>query len=179
MVHRPIQKNAFKVPTYNQPIGYDLEMDSFVKPHGNGLHSDLFFEFKRAFENSQNYEVSCTVSFPNEQDGIQEVNFSKKQAAFQWPYLAPTNNYKSLMTWRSARANAKPVVHNFDEKRVNYIFRIRTQTDEEGNITSACYGKIEGAFGLGWADWVNWVYWFNPVPNERSLEWNGVNLLKK
>ncbi|QBG49017.1 hypothetical protein EGM51_17015 [Verrucomicrobia bacterium S94] len=61
---------------------------------------------------------------------------------------------------------------------MNYIFRVRTQVDDEGNITSACYGKISGPFGLGWADWVNWVYWFNPVPNERSLEWNGVNLLK-
>lgn len=179
MVHRERSKNPLKVPVYDQPIGYDLEEDAFVKPHGKGSRSDLFFEFKRDFKNSQNYDVSCKISFPNEHDGIQECFFPKKQFVFQWPYLAPTNNYKPELVWHSMRSNAKPVVHNFDEKQVNYIFRIRTQVDEKGNVVSACYGKIEGPFGLGWADWVNWVYWFNLDPNERSLEYSGENLLKK
>jgi hypothetical protein len=179
MFYRERNYSAFKVPEYNQPIGYDLEKQSFVAPHGKGTKSDLFFEFRRDFENSQNFDVSCTMTFPNEHDGIQECNLDEMiQSSFKWPYLAATNNYQSTMVWRSTRADAKPVKHTFNEK-VNYIFRVRTQTDENGSIFSACYGKIEGPFGLGWADKVNWVYWFNPVPNERSLEWNGVNLFKK
>ena len=180
MVFREGHKNAFKVPVYDRPVGYDLEKESFIAPYGKGSRSDLFFEFKRSFENSQNFDVSCKIIFPNEHDGIQECYFDESmRSSFKWPYLAPTNNYKASVTWRSTRSDAKSVVHNFDEKRVNYIFRVRTKTDEEGNVVSACYGKIAGAFGLGWADRVNWVYWFNPVPNERSLEYSGKNLLKK
>ena len=173
MTHRSIQKNAFKVPGYNQQLGYDLERDAFVAPHGSGVNTDLYFNFKRQFENPRSYKVSCEITFPNKYDGIQECFFQRNQFNFQWPYLAPTNNYKPSLIWESIRSNAKPAVHNFDEKSVNYIFRIRTQIDEDGDIISAYYGKIEGAFGLGWADWVNWVYWFNPVANERSLEWIG------
>lgn len=179
MYHREGHWDAFKVPAYDQPIGYDLEKQDFVSPHGKGSRADVFFEFKRSFENSHNFDVSCTMTFPNEHDGIQKCYFEEDlNSSFKWPYLAPTNHYESAMAWRSTRSNAKPAKHSFDDK-VNYIFRVRTQTDEDGNIISACYGKVAGPFGLGWADRVNWVYWFNPVPNERSLEWNGVNLLTK
>ncbi len=179
MISQEKRYKVFEVPVYDQPIGYDLETQDFVKPHGKGLRSDLFFEFRRRFENSQNFDVSCKIAFPSEHDGIQECYFDETiQSSFKWPYLAPTNNYKPTMLWRSTRANAKPVKHTFNEK-VNYIFRVRTQTDQDGNIVSACYGKIEGPFGVGWADKVNWVYWFNPVPNERSLEYSGENLFKK
>lgn len=180
MVFREGHKSAFKVPTYDQPVGYDLEKQDFVSPHGKGVHPDLFFEFKRYFKNSHNFDVSCEMTFPNKHDGIQECYFDESlRSSYRWPYLAPTNNYKPEVTWRSTRSNAEPVVHNFDEKRVNYIFRVRTRVDDEGNIVSACYGKIGGPFGLGWADSANWVYWFNPVPNEQSLEYSGENLLEK
>ncbi|QBG46695.1 hypothetical protein EGM51_04510 [Verrucomicrobia bacterium S94] len=179
MYHREGHWSAFKVPEYEKLLGYDLEKQDFVSPHGKGSKADLFFEFKRDFKNSQNYDVSCRLTFPNEHDGIQEYYFDEAiQSSFKWPYLAPTNNYQPTVEWHSTRSNAGAISNNFKEN-VNYIFRVRTQVDDEGNITSACYGKISGPFGLGWADWVNWVYWFNPVPNERSLEYNGVNLLKK
>jgi hypothetical protein len=33
--------------------------------------------------------------------------------------------------------------------------------------------------GVGWGDVLDLNYHFNPVPNERSLEYSGENLLEK
>ena len=68
--------------------------------------------------------------------------------------------------------------HNLN-KDVNYLIRTRTQVDEDGNITSACYGYFQGEISFIPKGEFKFGYWFNPVPNERSLEYSGENLLKK
>ena len=54
---------------------------------------------------------------------------------------------------------------------VNYIFRIRTQYDNEGNIKSAYYGRIKGDIinmRANRREMLN--YWINTDPTSRSLE---------
>jgi len=169
----------FKIPKYNTPIGLDLEQGDWVQPYGNGIVSDMMIEiipFDPPEKGSQ-----CRITFPNPQDGIQEHEFKWPSSELKWPYLAPTNGYINTLE-RNYVLNFPKVAgapeHSLKEN-VNYLIRTRTQIDEDGNIISACYGYFEGEIRFLPKGEFKFKYCFNPVPNERSLEWNGKNLLKK
>jgi hypothetical protein len=63
-----------------------------------------------------------------------------------------------------SRHYGHPPKYDRDQKR-NYFFRIRTVLDEEGNVKSACYGKIYG-------DFMDFRYYLNPTPNSRNVEFD-------
>jgi hypothetical protein len=56
-------------------------------------------------------------------------------------------------------------ITNVEEPK-NYIFRVNTILDKNGNVKSAQYGKIYGDF-----EEVLTTY-FNPEPNSRELEYD-------
>ena len=53
---------------------------------------------------------------------------------------------------------------------MNHIFRIRTQYDDEGNITSAYYGKMKGYMRIDRRSGLGFSYWLNTDLMSRSLE---------
>ena len=169
----------FKIPKYNTPVGIDLERGDWVQPYGKGLVSDMMIEiipFDPPEKGSQ-----CRITFPNPQDGIQEHEFEWPSSEFKWPYLAPTNGYMNMLE-RNYVLNFPKVANapkHTMKKDVKYIIRTRTQIDDDGKIISACYGFFPREIRFIPKGEFNFTYYFNPVPNERSMEWNGVNLLKK
>jgi hypothetical protein len=108
--------------------------------------------------------------FSNPLDGIQEyLPPEDLQSSFIFPYIAPTNGYKKSLyqyninkPYESARTTQK--------ENVNYIFRVRTETDADGNIVSACYGRIGGELRISRKGQLQFTYWFNLDPHSRSLE---------
>ena len=56
------------------------------------------------------------------------------------------------------------------------MFRVRTVLDNEGNITSARYGKIYGPVEYGEEErgggGVRFIYYLNPTANDRNLEFD-------
>jgi len=66
--------------------------------------------------------------------------------------VAPTEDYKS----------------NYREK-VNYLLRVRSVADKNGNVVKANYGKIEGDFRVYKKGAANFTYFFNP-DGTRNLE---------
>jgi len=65
----------------------------------------------------------------------------------------------------------------------NYFFRVRTKKDEDGNIVSAKYGKIQG--GIGWDIFHSstaqliFAYYLNSSLNSLNTEFNPKqNLIK-
>ena len=51
-----------------------------------------------------------------------------------------------------------------DDKHYLYYIRIRTQTNELGQVTNALYGKIYGRINA------NFLSLVNPTPNDRNIE---------
>ncbi len=47
----------------------------------------------------------------------------------------------------------------------NFYFRVHTKLDENGNVVSACYGKIYG-------DLAQFTYYYNPTLNDRNIEFD-------
>ncbi|MDA3799120.1 MAG: hypothetical protein PF692_08580 [Kiritimatiellae bacterium] len=158
----------FSVPAYEKDIGFDLEEGDWVSPYGKGQRSDLILRLTRRFVSSKDYDITLAISFSNDGDGLQEYLFDEYDLSeFKWPYMAPTNGYiKEVMLEQHASEGARTT--NFDTDKLNYLFRVRTVKDENGNIKSACYARM-GSIGLGWTEKIRWKYWFNPN-GTRNLE---------
>jgi len=160
-----------KVPILEKPVGYDFEKGDWVTPYGNGVVSDFVFICKANPESHSKWECSYKLIFSNPMDGIFDYASNKKdQSVYDWPYDAPEVGYKSEINWSSAYDMNIGKKSDYNEKR-RYIFRVRTKTDEKGNITSAYYGKIKGDIRFFAGGYFDFEYYFNPS-GSKNLEYD-------
>lgn len=154
----------------DQTVGYDLEIGDVVQPFGKGLHSDLEFLVmrKKNVYGRDSYSWKCSASSTT--DGIQVL---QKDAWSRFPsvYEAPDGGYQ--------REYAPPESLGRDSEQSNeprpsyLVFRVRSQADSSGKITSANYGKMnspviaDGSSDKGCR--LSFWYWFNP-DGTRNLE---------
>jgi len=167
--------NAKKVPALDTPIGYDLEIGDWVAPYGKGVIKDFIFVCTAVDRGWHDWDASYTLTFSNEQDGIQEYIEPKDEyGEYRWPYEAPLDGYKKEIKWSSYHhPGGWAGVHKSDYKENRkHIFRVRTKTDEKGNIIEARYGKIWGDIQLFPNGKLTFTYYFNPT-GSRSLEFGG------
>ncbi len=176
MVH---QRVRIRIPVFDHPVGFDLEKGDFVAPYGSGVQAD--FVFKAVKMEDVLDGATITLSFPNELDGILPYPFDKKdQSWFKWPYEAPLTGYinqlsKYEMTYEKVVDYSKFYPTNpyketltpietdcLESKEINYIFRVRSQVDDQGNLIRACYGKIQGEIRVWRTGGMEFRYWFNP-----------------
>jgi hypothetical protein len=171
---------SLKIKIWDTPIGFDLEKADWVAPHGKGESIDFFVTMHRRFVNSSDYDAVGKITFPNDGDGIQlyRIPDDFKSSSYTFPYEAPTDSYSHELTLER-HATLRETKISFNPDTDMYLCRVRTQKDKDGNIVSACYGRVDRRIEIGWGEVFDFEYHFNPVPNERSLEYNGVNLLKK
>jgi hypothetical protein len=167
MVYEWINRENF--PAVNQPVAFDLEKKDWVAPHGKGIIADIVFTPIEKGEPG----IECTITFSNPKDGIQEyIPEAGLRSSYIFPYEAPQTGYKESLFKEMWYENNLPPQHTNvkPDDQINYIFRVRTVVDEDGNIVSANYGRIQGDIRVI-ADGSVWFkYWFNPNPQSRSLE---------
>jgi hypothetical protein len=169
-VVKPIAMYAKSVnlgmPVFDKPAGFDLMAGDWVSPYGKGTDTDIIFEahLNQHGENDADYKL--TVSFPKAGDGIQDftVPETDKGSGFRSPYEASTDGYQSQWIQTRSRKPGQSETGNLDPNR-NYIFRVRTALDHQGNVVSAHYGKIYG-------DFLQFRYYLNPKPNDRNIEFD-------
>jgi len=158
-----------KVPLFDQPIGYDLEIGDWVAPHGKGKIKDFIFTVKSSFNVWNDFDSSYTLSFQNPNDGIQEYeSLETDKSSYKWPFQAPISGYKKTLDKFILCKPKKTIKTNLKKtNKTKYLFRVRTQTDKKGNITSAKYGKIKGEVELSPNGKIKFSYYFNPdgTPN--------------
>jgi len=158
------------VPEFGKLVGYDLEIRDWVAPHGKGKTEDFLFVMNLDRKSMSDAEASYTLTFSNPLDGIQEyLPPDDLRSSFIFPYVAPTNGYKKSLYQHDITTPYGPS-KTTEKENINYIFRVRTKTDDEGNIVSACYGRIKGELKISRKGQVEFGYWFNLEPNNRSLE---------
>jgi hypothetical protein len=113
------------------------------------------------------------VSFPNQNDGIQEFTTTPmdKASALCSSQEVPADSYQPEWVQTDNRKTGHPIATNRDINR-NYYFRVRTVLYEQGNVKSALYGKIYG-------DFMHFSYYLNPTPNSRNVEFDPKRNLMK
>lgn len=163
------------IPVFEKGVGYDFEKGDWVVPYGKGIISDMIFSFSGKFIDYGDREEALAISFSNEKDGILEyVSDTVQVSELRLPHEAPLDGYLNKLTLEkyikpSGRKNMKIA------QGQNYIFRVRSVVDKDGNIVKANYGKIHGGIEYGFDSEktaaVIFTYYYNP-DTTRNLEFD-------
>ena len=170
----------------------DMVKGDWLPPVGNGERADVAFTRNPREElgtginprgkTAPAYRDSMSVRFIGDGNGLVEVE--SPDAAGLKIRIAPEQGYRqTYVCWKERRKDLSRA-SNYDAKR-NFAFRIRTERDKSGSITSAYYGKIYGDICFKKLIGVDveavaspcLLYYLNPTPNDRNLEWDMKNNL--
>lgn len=184
---------GLKIPLKNEWLGYDFEAADWVAPHGKGKAADIRFRFRNEFKgwkysekelehsrkvNSQlseaefkdfygKWDAELDISFAGEREGLfEEIRFLE-YSRLKLPHNAPAEGY--VPTWRYTANNYSP---RTARQNVGFFLRTRVKVDKSGNIISANYAKTVGDIYLVPQGMLMFTYYFNPVPNDRNLEFD-------
>lgn len=157
-------------PVTNEVLRLDLELMAWCPPYGNGRRDDLHLVYD-GWRNPKewfDFHEHLKVVFPNCVDGFYKVRIDPT-SDFPYAHVAETNHvYAKELEFRHVR-KAKGVVESVCLSPEEYlIYRVRTQTNELGQVTHAHYGrigeKLRQFIGLSMKNW------FNPMDNDTNLE---------
>ena len=167
------ERTSFKVPVYEEWVGFDCEKFDFVSPHGQGAAKDMLLRFTLRNPTRDDYHMTMEVSFTNNPyAGAYELDRTK-MSEFESVYHADTNAvYRQSFVYRFDQSPVKTPEYTTQLKSDKYlVFRTRTKVDAEGRLVSALYGKIYGDWnfvGPGGMSMSQFV--FNTRPNDTNLE---------
>jgi hypothetical protein len=177
------RKIGIVIPEVGTPCGYDLMEADWLAPYGKGKTVDFLMTVTDLqYRSANDSDVTVVLSFPNEGDGIQEIQLPKEFAhsAFKWPREAPVSGYQPTIQVRRLWLN--PIDNRSPGKTINtataketYFFRVRTV--KRGNeIASAMYGKISAGIPVGPNDGkkaaIGFTYYLNPTLMDRNMEFD-------
>jgi hypothetical protein len=157
--------------------GFDLTEIDWVVPYGSGSSEDIVFQLVKNHKSDDSFEDELFITFSNPNDGIQPYRTPKgNSSTFRMPYHAPADNYQQTLS-KIFLNRPDEIFRNPFHWDMNYFIRVRTEVDNEGNITSANYGKIEGDIEFGaplkiQTAWLKFKYYLNPTPNDTNLEFD-------
>jgi hypothetical protein len=157
------------MPAYDKPVGFDFMAGDWVEPFGKGKSTDIVFTTHLDKRTWNDFDYKVTISFPNSGDGIQAftvpaTRFPGDGSALRSPHEAPEQGYLPELA-REHNERPTKILKYDNDPNANYFFRIRTVSDEKGNVKSALYGKIYG-------DFMQFRYYLNPTPNDRNVEFD-------
>lgn len=167
----------FSIPSTNALIGFDMEKKSFVKPFGSGDVSDI--EICAEWDGLPPWE-SCYCQGDMLLGGVLGGGYyvgNVSDSYFPYPYVAERQfEYQENKVHIVNRDGTPP---NLSATRVPFrpnsslVIRTRCILDENGNLKSANYGRINDfrispdSRGLAI---LSISYIFNPTPNDPNLE---------
>jgi len=161
------------IPVMGKPIGFDLVESDWVAPYGKGKVADFVFTLEKQYTSvDQPFDVTLTVRFSNEDDGIQSV-FAPIDVGseLRLPRTAPEEDYQSELVKSTSRQAANAMIQRDFRDDQNYFFRVRT-VKKDNKIVSAYYGKIDGDIEFWGNEKLRFTYYLNPTPNDRNMEFD-------
>ncbi|WP_298268446.1 hypothetical protein [Geobacter sp.] len=171
-----VRNRSFQFPAINKDLGFDLMKADWVPPYGAGVHRDFIFRVERIYKDSDNFDATLTITFPNKYDGIRLIKDNRGGdfsvgSRFQLPRIAPEEGYQPKMMKRVSSGIYGSRAAKEDDN--NYIFRVRSES-ESGKLKRAMFGKILGdiRFGpIGGNGGFEMHYYLNP-DYTRNLEFD-------
>jgi hypothetical protein len=191
----PVSGRTLTVPSQDSWIGYDFEAGDWVSPHGKGKTADILFLFKNTFKGWKyseremadsrrtnralseaefrlyygKWEGDLEISFPGEQEGLyEESERFLSYSQMKMPHEAPPIGYQAKL-----RCSANSFSPSKSRGDVGFFLRTRVKQNAKGEIVSANFTKIIGDFHFSpETGAIQFLYYFNPVPNDRNLEFD-------
>lgn len=171
------------LPKIKTKIAFDFSKGDWVSPYGKGAKKDIYFYYDGFSNSFANYEGELKISFPNEADGLIDLEYKNGQySELKLPYMAAESGYKKtklLINKRKGKGTSAYYEKNLNLKNnFGYFLRIRSEVDHDKNIIQGNYVKIAGDFdfdprseGKG-AAYIEMTYYLNPSINDRNLEFD-------
>lgn len=161
------------IPVMGKPIGFDLVESDWVAPYGKGKVADFVFTLEKQYTSvDQPFDVTLTVRFSNEDDGIQSVFAPINVGSeLRLPRTAPEEGYQSELVKSTSRQAANAMIQRDFRDDQNYFFRVRT-VKKDNKIVSAYYGKIDRDIEFWGNEKLRFTYYLNPTPNDRNMEFD-------
>ena len=159
------------IPKYDEWIGYDFKCADWVKPLGEGEFADVMLLFTKRINGNFDFAVKMELSFEHQPFAGAYVARKDVFSQFQSDYFASTNVvYKNLLAFEVDRAGKKRVWEQLDNESF-LVFRTRTEVDENGCLTKAHYGRIDGLWKFHERNTMRLEgIFFNDIPNDLNLE---------
>ncbi len=159
------------VPACEQPIGLDLKVADWVKPHGKGEIADVYITIhlgeRTVLGRIQNSAMRVTFDFPNKHNGVQVCNIDKG------------SEFRSSYHVDLSRPFQQQLILGRGETREDWlplnkylVFRIRSESSADGELLQCYYGKIYPAIDVTKKEIAFRAIYFNPTPNDTNLEFN-------
>lgn len=167
------------IPVQDHPVGFDFEVGDWVVPYGKGISFDMQLTYTWATGEDTWRRHDFTIEFTQSLDGAY-IAEKDDFCLFMSEYEARQDgSYQKEFQYAYERTDTKILLNNrLDEQQI-MVFRVRTEKNQQGGISSARYGKIYGPFQFaqGREKLVRFTYYFNPTPNDRNIEFDGKNNL--
>jgi hypothetical protein len=121
------------------------------------------------------WDGEMQISFPGGGEGLLEERRFLSYSRLKMPHAAPADGYVSTWLYEASSYH-----YPITRENVGFFLRTRVKRDGQGKIISANYAKVIGDFQLTASEGnVTFTYYFNPVPNDRNLEFSQDNLMKE
>lgn len=165
-----LEYTIIKCPVFDEWLGFDFGCHSWVKPYGDGLHSDVLIKLHEEGSGDIAFSASLELCFTNNPFAGAYVLRKDADSEMKSVYRADTNaQYATLFRYslnvdREGRRHANELSEN-----EYLVFRTRTAVDKDGKLISAHYGKIYGEWGFYGGMRAKAIF-FNPKPNDTNLE---------
>ena len=160
-----------KLPGSSGEFGFDLLMNDWIEPYGEGKTADFYVQ-REALPTNSELTINCGLLFRGEGNGAYIQKKVKTTSNFKTDYEADTNGtYQSYLPLRRFPFAPSSSCTNFAiAKEDEYIvMRTRVEKDEKGNIVKANYSAMLGTVQV-YQHFRQLGYVFNPTPNDPNLE---------
>lgn len=168
--HMVLKYEHMRIPRFDAPLGFDLEIHDWVAPDGKGKVIDMVVQFENIGDSSPYRKLF--VEFPGEMNGAY-VRKKDDYSVLKSHYHAMTNGvYETRIENSDGRRGPAHVLLSGGDY---LVFRVRCKVDKHGKLISAQYGKIYGPFDyyVQSKNKMRLSTMFNPVENDTNLEFDG------
>ncbi len=169
MLHRG--NAGMPYPATNEVLRFDMERFDWCPPFGKGRHGDVHvvFEERRGERAPTEFSNNLRMMFPNCADGFYRERLKFPCSRFKYAYHADeTAEYEKELHLRFGRT-ASAITNDVRLAKDEYlVYRVRTRTNELGQVTFAHYGMIREGFNH--LIRLKMSSHFNPAPNDTNLE---------
>lgn len=170
------------MPELLTKCGFDITANDWVKPFGLGEHLDFVFTAEKKVTDPSDFETEVKLSFSNGYEGVQIDSVALRGGSFFESSFSSSRNGKLsgyLKDYYFVRKKTSDRGREGSTEKQPFLFRTRAKLDRNGELLTAHYGKIKdgidvskGAALEGKMPVLRFTVYFNPVPNERNLEFD-------
>ena len=162
---------SIKLPKPSGEFGFDLMMNDWIAPYGEGRTADFYVQRETSPTNSK-VTLNSGIVFRGEGNGAYIRKKTKTTSDFKTDYEANSNeNYQVYLPllrfpWPENPKYTSSAIVKEDEY---IVMRTRVEKDAEGDIVKANYSAMHGVVRIH-ESFSCRGYVFNPTPNDPNLE---------